>query len=80
MFTEQDFCEFSLGFGRSYTYFLPLNAEQTAAKTHITALMINASRRAVMNGYEIAFGKKVDPVRKPIVAFGMEFTNDVGRV
>ena len=51
-----------MGFGVSCTYFLPLRAEQIAAIMHITAPMRKASLRAVMNGPEIAFGKKLDPV------------------
>jgi hypothetical protein len=61
-------------------YFLPLSAEQTAAIMHITAPMMKASLSAVMNGAEIALGKKVDPVRYVIVAVGMELTNDAGSV
>ncbi len=63
MLRVQDFYAFSAGFFASYTYFPPLRAEQTAATTHIKAPMMKASRSAVMNGPEIAFGKKVDPVR-----------------
>jgi len=51
-----------MGFGVSLTNFLPLKAEQTAAKTHNTAPMMKASLKAVMNGPEIAFGKNVEPV------------------
>ena len=61
-------------------YFLPLNAEQTAAIMHIIAPMMKASLRAVMNGDEIALGKKVGPVRYFIVAVGMVLTSDAGRV
>jgi hypothetical protein len=63
MLRVQDFYSFSVGFFCPYTYFPPLSAEQTAATTHIIAPMMNASLSAVMNGAEIAFGKKVDPVR-----------------
>jgi hypothetical protein len=76
MLRLQDFYDFSMGFFCSYTYFPPLSAEQTAAKTHIIAPIMNASLSAIMNGDEIALGKKVDPVRKSIVAFGMALTND----
>jgi hypothetical protein len=67
-------------FGCSFTYFLPLSAEQTAAITHITAPITNASLKAAMKGDEIAFGKKFDPVRKLIVALGIAFNDDAGRV
>ena len=80
MLIVQGFYSFSLGFFASYTYFSPLSAEQTAAATHIMAPMMKASLSAVMNGDEIAFGKKVDPSRYLIVAVGMEFTNDEGSV
>ena len=69
-----------MGFLCSYTYFPPLSTEQNAANIHIMAPMTNASLSAVMKGAEIAFGKKVDPVIKLIVAVGMELINDVGSV
>jgi len=47
--------------------------------THIAAPMMNASLKAAMKGDEIALGKKLDPVRKSIVALGMAFNNDAGR-
>ena len=60
-------------------YVEPLRTEQTAAIMHITAPMMNASLSAVMNGDEIAVGKKLDPVRYLVVAVGIEFASDAGR-
>ena len=60
---QEPFYFFSPGFCYSFTYFPPLSAEHNAAATQSIAPMMNASLSAVMNGAEIAFGKKVDPVR-----------------
>lgn len=59
---------------------MPLSAEQIAAITHIAAPMMNASLKAAIKGDEIAFGKKLDPVKKVIVALGIAFNDEAGRV
>jgi hypothetical protein len=43
----------------SQTVFLPLNAEQMAAAKHRMAAIMNAAVNAVMNGPDMALGKKV---------------------
>ena len=45
---------------------------------HITAPIMNASLKAAIKGDEIAFGKKLDPVRKSTVALGIAFNDAAG--